>query len=125
MKKHKKYLYLLIVPILLSSCKALEKTGSEIKQDLEDASSEKDINRKKSIEISISCGEDNELKKYINEGWYIIKEYSKEKICSWKSVPATKNCNIDKDKGCKIIKPDKIVEGGKFTRKISITDLFI
>ena len=52
MKKHKKYLYLLIVPILLSSCKALEK----------------DINRKKSIEIAISCGEDNDLKKYINEG---------------------------------------------------------
>ena len=112
MKKHKKYLYLLIVPILLSSCKALEKTGSEIKQDLEDES-EKDINQKKSIEISISCGEDNELKKYINEGWYIIKEYSKEKICSWKSVPATKNCNIDKDKGCKIIKPDKIGEEKK------------
>ena len=57
----------------------LEKTGSEIKQDLEDESSEKDINRKKSIGISISYGEDNELKKYINEGWYIIKEYSKEK----------------------------------------------
>jgi len=102
-----------IVPILLNSFKALEKTGSEIKQDLEDESSEKDINRKKSIEISISCGEDNELKKYINKGWYIIKEYSKEKICSWKSVPATKNCNIDKDKGCKIIKPDKIGEEKK------------
>ena len=110
MKKHKKYLYLLIVPILLSSCKALEEPGNEIKQDLEDKSSEKDINRKKSIEITISCGEDNDLKKYINEGWYIIKEYSKEKICSWKSVAATKNCNIDKDKGCKIIKPEKIGE---------------
>ena len=110
MKKNKIYLYLLIVPILLSSCKALEETGNEIKQDLEDKSSEKDINRKKSIEITISCGEDNDLKKYINEGWYIIKEYSKEKICSWKSVQATKNCNIDKDKGCKIIKPDAIGE---------------
>ena len=104
MKKHKKYLYLLIVPILLSSCQALEKTGNEIKQDLEEESLEKDIKPKKSIEIAISCGEDNDLKKYINEGWHIIKEYSKEKICSWKSVPATKNCNIDKDKGCKIIK---------------------
>ena len=110
MKKHTKYFYLLIVLILLSSCKGLEKKGNEIKQDLEDKSTEKDINRKKSIEIAISCGEDNELKKYINEGWQIIKEYSKEKICSWKSVPATKNCNIDKDKGCKIIKPDKIGE---------------
>ena len=90
MKKHKKYLFLLIFPILLSSWKALEKRDNEIKQDLEDKSSEKDINLKKSIEITISCGEDNDLKKYINEGWYIIKEYSKEKIFSWKSVQAKK-----------------------------------
>ena len=105
MKKHKKYLYLLIFPILLSSCKALNKIDNEIKQDFE-----KDINRKNSIEITISCGEENDLNQYINQGWRIIKEYSEEKICSWKSVPATKNCNIDKDKGCKIIKPDKIGE---------------
>ena len=114
MKNHKKYLYLLILPIFLSSCKALEKIGNEIKQDLEAESSEQDINRKNSVEITVSCGEDNDLNKYINEGWYIIKEYSAEKICSWKSVPASKNCNIDKDKGCKIIKPDKIGEEKKF-----------
>ena len=78
---------------------------------MEDESSEKNINQKKSIGISISYGEDNELKKYIYEGWYIIKEYSKEKICSWKSAPATKNC--DKDKGCKIIKPETIGEEKK------------
>ena len=58
----------MIVPILLTRCKALEKTGNETKQDLEDESSQKDINRKKSIaiEIAISCGEDNDLIKYIN-----------------------------------------------------------
>ena len=72
MKKHKKYLYLLIVPILLSSCKALEKIDNEIKQDLEGKSSEKEINRKNSIEITISCGEDNDLNKYINEGLSLI-----------------------------------------------------
>ena len=38
----------------------------------------------------------------------IVKEYSKEKICTWKSVPATKDCNLEKDKGCKITMPDKI-----------------
>ena len=38
----------------------------------------------------------------------IIKEDSQEKICTWKSVPATKDCNMEKDKGCKITKPDKI-----------------
>ena len=53
MKKHKKYLFLLIFPILLSSWKALEKTGNEIKQDLEHESSKKDITLKKSIEIVI------------------------------------------------------------------------
>ena len=69
------------------------------------------------IEIAISCREDNDLKKYINEGWDIIKENSKEKICSWKSVPATKNFNIDKDKGCKIIKPEKLGEEKNFYQK--------
>ena len=33
-----------------------------------------------------------------------------EKICTWKSVPATKGCDMEKDKGCKITKPDKIGE---------------
>tara|TARA_B100000287_G_C20391805_1_gene685982 strand:- start:52 stop:399 length:348 start_codon:yes stop_codon:yes gene_type:complete len=105
MKKNKKYIYFVIVPILLSSCKVLENRTNEMKQDFGE-----DVHQKNNIEITISCGEDNDLKKYIDEGWYIIKEYSEEKICSWKSVPATKNCNIDKDKGCKIIKPDKIGE---------------
>ena len=110
MKKHKQYIYFLIIPILLSGWKTLEKIGNEIKLDLEEERAEKDIKRKNSIEITISCGEENDLNKYINEGWYIIKEYSEEKICSWKSVPASKNCNLDKDKGCRIIKPDKIGE---------------
>ena len=38
----------------------------------------------------------------------ILKEDSQEKICTWKSVPATKDCNMEKDKGCKITTPDKI-----------------
>ena len=82
MKKHTKYLYLVIIPILLSGWKTLEKIGNEIKLDLKKETGEKDINRKNIIEITISCEEENDLNKYINEGWYIIKEYSKEKICS-------------------------------------------
>ena len=91
----KKIIYLVIFPILLSSCKATEKksTGS-----------------KTSIEITVSCGEKNNLEQYINEGWKITKEYSEEKICSWKSVAASKDCDMEKDKGCKIIKPDEIGE---------------
>jgi len=62
---------------------------------------------KEKIEIKFSCGEDG-IKKYLDEGWLILKEDSREKICSWKSVPSTKNCDMEKDKGCKIPKPDKI-----------------
>ena len=91
----KKFIYLVIFPILLSSCKAIEKKSTETKT---------------SIEITFSCGEKNNLEQYINEGWKITKEYSEEKICSWKSVAASKGCDMEKDKGCKIIKPDKIGE---------------
>ena len=46
----------------------------------------------------------------LDDGWNILKEDSQEKICTWKSIPATKDCNMEKDKGCKITKPDKIGE---------------
>ena len=72
--------------------------------------SERDINtEKKRMEIKFSCGE-NGISKYIEDGWIVIKEESQEKICTWKSVPATKNCDMEKDKGCKITKPDEIGE---------------
>ena len=64
---------------------------------------------KKRIEIKVSCGK-NELSEYIDDGWIILKEDTKEKICTWKSVPATNDCDMEKDKGCKITKPDKIGE---------------
>ena len=69
-----------------------------------------DINiEKKRMEIKFSCGEEG-IQKYIDEGWVIIKESTEEKICTWKSVPASKECDMNKDKGCKITKPDKIGE---------------
>ena len=64
---------------------------------------------KKTMEINFSCGEDD-ISEYLDNGWIILKEDSQEKICTWKSVPATKDCNMEKDKGCKITKPDKIGE---------------
>ena len=64
---------------------------------------------KRRMEIKFSCGEDG-ISEYLDDGWNIIKEDSQEKICTWKSVPATKDCNMEKDKGCKITKPDKIGE---------------
>ena len=64
---------------------------------------------KKIMEIKFSCGE-NRISEYLEDGWIILKEDSQEKICTWKSVPATNDCDMDKDKGCKITKPDKIGE---------------
>ena len=57
------------------------------------------------LEITISCG-DESIGKYLKDGWKIKNKKSKEKVCSWKSVPANNTCDIEKDKGCKIIKPD-------------------
>jgi len=64
---------------------------------------------KKRMEIKFSCGE-NRISEYLEDGWIILKEDSQEKICTWKSVPASNDCDMEKDKGCKITKPDKIGE---------------
>ena len=74
--------------------------------------SEEDIkentnSEKERMEIKFSCGE-NGISEYLKDGWIILKENSQEKICTWKSVPATKDCDMEKDKGCKITKPDKV-----------------
>ena len=72
--------------------------------------SEKINENENSIEIITSCGENSELEQYINDGWKIKKEYSEEKVCSWKTVAASKDCDLEKDKGCKLVQPDKIGE---------------
>ena len=64
---------------------------------------------KERMEIKFSCGDDG-ISEYLDDGWIILKEDSQEKICTWKSVPATRDCNMEKDKGCKLTKPDKIGE---------------
>ena len=76
--------------------------------------SQEDINQninseKKRMEIKFSCGEDG-IAEYLDDGWTILKEDSEEKICTWKSVPASNDCDMEKDKGCKISMPDKIGE---------------
>ena len=30
--------------------------------------------------------------------WIIMKEHIQEKVCTWKSVPLTKDCDMEKDK---------------------------
>ncbi len=104
----KHFSQMLIIVIFLSSCKT-----SINKESLKINSNEKNIenpnSEKKRMEIKFSCGEDG-ISDYLDDGWIILKEDYQEKICTWKSVPATKDCDMEKDKGCKITKPDKIGE---------------
>jgi len=104
----KQFLQITLIAIFLSSCR------TSINKENQRKNLEKDINEissseKKRMEIKFSCGEDG-ISEYLNEGWKIIKEDSQEKVCTWKSVPATNDCNMEKDKGCKITQPDKIGE---------------
>ena len=108
MKRIKQFSEILLIAIFLSSCR------TSINKEYPIINSEENINEntnsgKKRIEIKFSCGEDG-ITEYLDDGWIILKEDSQEKICTWKSVPATKNCDLEKDKGCKITKPDKIGE---------------
>jgi hypothetical protein len=108
MERIKKISQILLFVIFLSSCK------TSIDEQYPIINSEENIKEntnsdKKRMEIKFSCGEDN-ISEYLDDGWIILREDSKEKICTWKSVPATKDCDMEKDKGCKITKPDKIGE---------------
>ena len=104
----KQFLQIFIIAILLSSCRTSINKESPLK-NFENNIKENTNSEKKKMEIKFSCG-DNLISEYLDDGWNIIKEDSQEKICTWKSVPATKDCNMEKDKGCKITKPDKIGE---------------
>ena len=96
----------LLVGLIISSCETL--TNKEVFID-ESKENKKEISSSENnqLEIRFSCGE-NGISKYTDDGWVVVKEYTEEKICTWKSVPASKDCDMEKDKGCKITKPDKI-----------------
>ena len=108
MKIIKQYSQIILIAILLSSCKSSINEEFPTK-NLDENVSGNSNSEKKRMEIKFSCGEDG-ISEYLDDGWIILKEDSQEKICSWKSVPATKDCNMETDKGCKITKPDKIGE---------------
>ena len=99
---------IILISIFLSSCSTSTNKEYPIKS-LEKNINEISNSEKKRMEIKFSCGEDG-IADYLDDGWNILKEDSQEKICTWKSVPATKDCDMEKDKGCKITKPDRIGE---------------
>ena len=102
----KQFLQIILIAIFLSSCKtSLNKENQ--RKNSENNFNEISSSEKKRMEIKFSCGEDG-ISEYLDDGWNILKEDSQEKICTWKSVPATKDCNMEKDKGCRITMPDRI-----------------
>jgi len=107
-KQINKLSQLFLILIFLTSCR------TSINKDNSTINSEENIieninTSKKRMEVKFSCGE-NGISKYLEDGWTILKEDSQEKVCTWKAFPATKDCDMEKDKGCKITKPDKIGE---------------
>jgi len=104
----KQFLQIILIVIFLSSCRTSINKENQ-RKILEKNINENSTSEKKTMEIKFSCEEDR-ISEYLDDGWNILKEDSQEKICTWKSVPATKDCNMEKDKGCKITKPDKIGE---------------
>ena len=109
MKVIKKFSQIILIAIFLSSCRSSFNKENPI-NNLEENINENITNSEKTrMEIKFSCVDDG-ISKYLDDGWIILKEDSKEKICTWKSVPATKDCDMEKDKGCKLTKPDKIGE---------------
>ena len=108
MKIIKQLSRIFFIIVLQSSCRTPINNENPIK-DLEKNINKSSNLEKKRMEIKFSCGEDG-ISEYLDDGWNIIREDSQEKICTWKSVPATKDCNMEKDKGCKITQPDKIGE---------------
>jgi len=106
MKIIKHFPLIIQIAIFLISCKSSINKESP-RNNFEENIFENTNPEKKRMEIKFSCGEDG-IKEYLNDGWIILKEDSQEKICTWKSVPATKNCDMEKDKGCKITMPDEI-----------------
>ena len=107
MKRIKQFSQIFLVLIFLTSCKSIKNEVPIINSELN--SDDKTNSKKKRMEIKFSCGEDG-IAEYLDDGWIILKKDTQEKICTWKSVPASKDCDMEKDKGCKITKPDKIGE---------------
>ena len=106
MRRINQFSKILLIALLLSSCKSSINKEYPI-NNLEENSNDNPNSEKRRMEIKFSCGETG-ISEYLDDGWIILKEDSQEKICTWKSFPASKDCDMEKDKGCKITKPDKI-----------------
>tara|TARA_Y100000589_G_C26652285_1_gene426490 strand:+ start:26 stop:385 length:360 start_codon:yes stop_codon:yes gene_type:complete len=101
------FLHLIILFLSITSCKVSNQSDEGNLKDNQTIFKNKVLNNKNKLEIKLSCGKGN-LDEFLEKGWKITKQTTIDKVCSWKSVPANKFCNIEEDKGCKITKPDKM-----------------
>ena len=106
MKNFIRITQLFLLLIFLTSCKSTA-NKEELIRSSEDQKSPQIKVAKSKMEVRYSCGEDG-ISEFLKDGWIITEEYTEEKICTWKSFPATKDCDMEKDKGCKITTPDKL-----------------
>ena len=90
--------------IILSSCNG-KFNFNNTNNKIDELINPQKRNTKDKLEVKISC-DDESIERYLKDGWKIKNKKSKQKVCSWKSIPANNSCDIEKDKGCKIIKPD-------------------
>ena len=106
MKFSLKFFQLVFILIFLNGCKTSVDKETLINESEKQTSDVITTNKNK-MEVRVSCG-DGDISKFLNDGWIVAEEYSEEKICTWKSIPANKECDMEKDKGCKITTPDVI-----------------
>jgi len=103
-KSYLKVVNIFFALTLLTSCNG-EFNFNKTKNKNDQPINFQESSSKQKLEITITCDEEN-IEKYLKNGWKIKNKKSREKVCSWKSIPANNTCDVEKDKGCKIIKPD-------------------
>ena len=108
MKNFIKLTHFFLLLIILTSCKKAFNKEELIKESKPQKNEQLNKTNNK-MEVRFSCEKDG-ISEFLSNGWIIVEEYTQEKICTWKSVPANKDCDLEKDKGCKITIPDKIGE---------------
>ena len=64
--------------------------------------------------------QNNNIQKYIDDGWIIDISETKKVACTWKKAKTTPNCKPKKDKGCLITVPDTYGEMIIYTLKKDI-----
>ena len=85
------YFQLFVVLIFLTSCKTI-KDEEPIKNNSQ-INNEKNYSSANKLEIKVSCA-DGDISEFLKEGWKVVEEFTEEKVCTWKSYPSNKKCDI-------------------------------